>query len=92
MSMQKHHCKKFQPHGTGQGSGNSPMIWCFISSILFDYHNQKAHGLTAANLNGDIVVSFSMTGFVDDLTCMTGGKQNETVDQLLVRMKYDAQL
>jgi hypothetical protein len=22
-------------YGTGQGSGNSPMIWCFLSSVLF---------------------------------------------------------
>ena len=58
------HCKKFPIHGTGQGSGNSPMIWCFISSILFDCHNQKAHGITSSTPNGDVVVSFSIIGFV----------------------------
>ena len=66
-------CKKFSIHGIGQGSGNLLMIWCFISSILFNCHNQKAHGLTAASSNGDIVVSFSIIGFVDDSTCVTGG-------------------
>ena len=86
------HCKKFPIHGTGQGSENSPMIWCFISSILFDCHNQKAHGITTASPNGDVVVSFSITGFVGDSTCVTGGKQNKTIDQLLVRVKHDAQL
>lgn len=25
--------------GTGQGSGNSPMIWCFLSSVLFDCYS-----------------------------------------------------
>ena len=64
----------------------------FISSIIFDCHNQKAHGLTTASHNGDVVVSFSILGFVDDLTCLTGGKHNETVDQLQVRVKHDAQL
>ena len=72
------HCKKLPIHGTGQGSGNSPMIWCFISGILFGFHNQKAHGLTAASPNGDVVVSFSIIEFVDDSTCVTGGKQNKT--------------
>ena len=78
------HCRKFPIHGTGQGSGNSPAIWCFISSVLFDCHNQKAHGLTTASPNGDVVVSFSIIGFVDDSTCVTGGKQGETIEQLLV--------
>lgn len=33
-------------HGTGQGSGNSPMNWCFLSSALFDANDEKAHGAT----------------------------------------------
>ena len=86
------HCKKFPMHGTGQGSGNSPMIWCFISSIIFDCHNQKSHGITLAIPNGDVVISSSIIGFVDNSTCVTGGKRNETIDQLLERVKYDAQL
>jgi hypothetical protein len=32
------HCRAFPIYGTGQGSGNSPMIWCFISSMLFTIH------------------------------------------------------
>ncbi len=31
-------------YGTGQGSGNSPMIWCFLSSVLFDCYDTRAHG------------------------------------------------
>ena len=86
------HCKKFPIHGTGQGSEKSSMIWCFISSILFDCHNQKAYGLTTESPNGNVVVSFSIIGFINDSTCVTGGKRGETVDQLLVRVKHDAQL
>jgi hypothetical protein len=26
-------------YGTGQGSGNSPMIWCFLSSLLYDCYD-----------------------------------------------------
>ena len=86
------HCEKFPIHGTSQGSGNSPMIWCFISSILFDCHNQKAHGLTTASPNGDVVVSFSIISFINDSTCVTGDKLGETVNQLLARVKHDPQL
>ena len=68
------------------------MIWCFILSILFDCHNQKAHGLILASPNGDVVVLFRIIGFVDDSTCVSGSKQNKTVDQLLVRVRHDAQL
>ena len=68
------------------------MVWCFISSILFDCHNQKAHRLITASPNGDVVVSFSIIGFVDDSTCVTGGKQNETIYQLLVRVKHNTKL
>ena len=60
--------------------------------MLFDCHNQKAHGLTANSPNKDVVVSFSIIGFVDDSTCVTKGKQNETIDHLLVWVKHDAQL
>jgi len=31
-------------HGTGQGSGNSPSIWCFVCSALFDAFASTAHG------------------------------------------------
>ena len=30
--------------GTGQGSGNSPIIWCFVCSVLFDALESMAHG------------------------------------------------
>ena len=29
------HSPEYLIYGTGQGSGNSPMIWCFLSSVLF---------------------------------------------------------
>ena len=78
------YCKKCHIHETGQGLVNSPMIWCFISSILFDYHNQNAYRLTTASSNGNVVVSFSIISFIDDSLCVTGSKRGETVDQLLV--------
>ena len=68
------------------------MIWYFISSVFFDCHNQKAHGLTTASQNVDVVVPFSIIGLVDDSTCVTGGERDKTIEQLLVRVKHDAQL
>jgi hypothetical protein len=55
-------------YGTGQGSGNSPMIWCFISSTLFDCHQSQAYGVMFQNPDRTVTVSFSMVGFVDDST------------------------
>jgi hypothetical protein len=40
------HCKIFPIYGTGEGSGNSPAIWCIISSVLFDCHASQAYGAT----------------------------------------------
>eukprot|EP00957_Ditylum_brightwellii_P148094 11275449-Ditylum_brightwellii.AAC.1 len=40
------HCQAFPIYGTGQGSTNSPTIWFFINSTLFDIHEAKAHGAT----------------------------------------------
>ena len=40
------HCSFTPIYGTGQGSSNSPAIWCVISSVLFTSHESKAHGAT----------------------------------------------
>jgi hypothetical protein len=44
------HCRIFPIYGTGQGSGNSPTIWCIISSVLFDCHASQAHGAPPSSL------------------------------------------
>jgi len=62
------HCTAFPIHGTGQGLGNAPVIWCFISSIVFDCHNQKAHGIVFSSPDRQVVARMSMVGFVDDST------------------------
>ena len=46
------HCMNFPIHGTGQGSGNSPCIWLFISSTLFDVHASQAFGATFISPDG----------------------------------------
>jgi hypothetical protein len=41
---------------------------------------------------GDTVVRFNMVGFVGDSTCITGGNPDDTQEELLEKMKDDAQL
>ena len=55
-------------HGTGQGSGNSPTIWCFVCSALFDAFASKAHGATFASYDKEHEIRIFMIGFVDDCT------------------------
>ena len=86
------HCTAFPIHGTGQGSTNSPTIWCFISSELFDVHSSKAHGMVFTTPDGSLLVRLTMIGFVDDSTCITGGNETTTYNRLIEMMQEDAQL
>jgi hypothetical protein len=60
------HCIKFPIHGTGQGSSNSPMIWCFISCILFDSHEEKANGILFESPDTELLIKMTPVGFVDN--------------------------
>ena len=40
------HSERSPIHGTGQGSGNSPMIWSFLSSVLYKCYGSNAHAAT----------------------------------------------
>jgi hypothetical protein len=86
------HCIKFPIHGTGKGSTNSPIILCFISSVLFESHSKKSHGMKFESPDGEYIVRFNMVGFVDDSTCISGRNKNDTLEDLLRKMKEDAQL
>ena len=86
------HCTKFPIHGTGQGSTNSPIIWCFISSVAFTAHEQKAHGMLFVSPDNSTSVRINMVGFVDDSTCITGGDASTSYSELTDMMKEDAQL
>lgn len=46
------HCRKFPIHGSGQGSTNSPTIWCFVLSKLFNTHDQLANGIMFTTPDG----------------------------------------
>ena len=84
------HCLKFPIHGTGQGSTNSPIIWCFISSVAFTAHDDHAHGMTFSSPDASVFARINIVGFVDDSTCVTGGKATTSYDEIKSMMKDDA--
>lgn len=52
--------------GSGQGSGNSPMLWLFICSILMDAHFRLSNGARFFNPQRTLHSHVSSTSFVDD--------------------------
>ena len=60
------HCEEFPIYGTGQGSGNSPVLWLLLSATMFDIHTSMAHGATLQDPSGKLSLRLSINGFVDD--------------------------
>jgi hypothetical protein len=88
-------CQAFPIYGTGQGSGNSPAIWCIISSTLFECHQEQAYGAYFCTPDKRMSVSLSMIGFVDDSTGQVNSfctPAQPTPEDLRDIMKHDAQL
>lgn len=88
------HCHAFPIHGTGQGSGNSPQIWCFICSVLFDAFASVTNGATFVSHNGKNALTIHMVGFVDDCTQRVNdfcADVQPSADELCERMRHDAQ-
>ena len=60
------HSQEFPWFGTGQGSGNSPAVWLFICSTLFDIYETKATGATYESPDKTMTTTIHILGFVDD--------------------------
>ena len=60
------HSPEFPIYGTGQGSANSPAIWCFLSSCLFDAYEDVSYPAQYTTPTLDASVDLHMIGFVDD--------------------------
>lgn len=52
-------------HGTGQGSQNSPTIWLFVCSTLFDAFEETANGAVFESYDKQEHITLYMVGFVD---------------------------
>jgi hypothetical protein len=88
------HSIQFPVHGSGQGSGNLPGIWLFISSTLCDVHNSVSHGATFTTPDSLETVSISMVGFVDNSTGTYNNFQPQTeipFETMMSNMQTDAQ-
>jgi hypothetical protein len=89
------HSTAYPIYGTGQWSGNSPVIWVFISSVLFQCHAKYATCAVFESPDKSVIIKFYVVGFIDDWT----GQVNEflsdtepTIDHLVGLMAHDAQL
>ena len=81
-------CVLFPIYGSGQGAGNSPGIWCCVSSVIFDLYEEKANGATFHSPDGKITVRVYMIGFVDD----TSGSTNDFLAPTQLPLNHYAQL
>ena len=72
-SISYSHSFLFPIYGSRQGSGNSPGLWCAISSVLFDVYETQAYGASFYSPDKMIAVKLYMIGFVDD----TSGSTND---------------
>ena len=90
------HSNEHPIFGTGQGSGNSPAIWCFLSSILYDCYNKEAAKATYTTPSGSEDVALGMVGFVDDSNGQTNLFDRDdteiTRQQIIVQLEHNAQL
>lgn len=80
------HTEEYPIYGTGQGSANSPAIWCFLSSTLFDCYNKKAHKTFYFNPTGSVSVELvGMVDFVDDCNGQTNLFRKDPTSQTIQR-------
>ena len=88
------HCKFHPIYGTGQGSGNSPVLWLVVSSVLFDIHKQKANGAIFETMDGLESIILYMIGFVDDSNGQTNffcAQEPPSDEEMIEAMRHDAQ-
>jgi exonuclease III len=90
------HSDEWPIYGTGQGSGNSPMIWCFLSSILFDCYDKLSHSAQYCRPDRSEPMTIGMVGFVDDSNGQTNNflqdETDDTLPTLLHQLRTNAQV
>jgi len=88
------HCRAHPIFGNGQGAGDSPQKWLFMSSTLFDIYEPKAAGSKFASPDGNLEVEVKLIGFVDDVRNSTNlfDQDDAPLDQLVQAATNDSQL
>ncbi|KAI2503535.1 hypothetical protein MHU86_10917 [Fragilaria crotonensis] len=83
-------------YGTGQGSANSPAIWCFLSSCLMDAYDTTATPAVYYSPDESTSASLGLVAFVDDCNGQANNflapGSDETLRDILVRTQKNAQL
>ena len=89
------HSSESPVYGTGQGSANSPAIWCFLSSTLFDCYDTQAAKASYRDSSGQTHVELGLIGFVDDCNGQTNQQAPDGAPQrlpsLLKQTQHNAQ-
>ncbi|KAI2512752.1 hypothetical protein MHU86_1540 [Fragilaria crotonensis] len=89
------HSDEWPIYGTGQGSGNSPMIWCFLSSVLFDCYEEISHSAQYCRPDRSEHMTIGMIGFVDDsngqTNCFMEDETPDTLPTMIQKLKTNAQ-
>ena len=82
-------------YGSGQGSANSPGIWCMLSCALLDGYDEVSVPATYMGTDNGTVVTVSMVSFVDDCNGQTNlfseDGSTATVLKLLDQTQKNAQ-
>jgi hypothetical protein len=85
------HSDEHPVYGTGQGSGNSPMIWCFLLSILLDCYEQLSSSAHYCQPDRTEPMRVGMIGFVDDsngqTNCFLEDETAATFPQIVSQMR-----
>jgi hypothetical protein len=82
-------------YGTGQGSANSPAIWCFVSSTLFDCYKEVSHAADYCSPTLNQNMQLNMIAYVDDSNGQTNSflynDQSKIVNRTLTKVRHNAQ-
>ena len=76
--------------GTGQGSGNSPMIWLFLVCVLFVIFEKLARQAKYCNPDRTNEITLAMIGFVDDSNGQNNNFQSPQTEAALEQLMQDA--
>jgi hypothetical protein len=83
-------------YGTGQGSSNSPMLWLFLDSILYDCYDSQARPAVYCTPDHLHRIALAMAGFVDDSNGQVNqfekDEQERTWELILQHAKRNSQL
>jgi hypothetical protein len=89
------HSPEYPIYGTGQGSGNSPQIYCFMLSVMFDYYESLNKPAIYCHPDRTQQTELAMVGFVDDSNGQTNtflhAESNATLPTMLSQIQHNAQ-